>query len=1000
MANLIASTARGVAQSIDLAAINNLRKSLLGEGNKVSSLIDTTDNSYLSQSSDSIVKSMFENISGGLEGINNGLGNVNNWLKDYTNDAEGLDTALASDNKSAPLNSQAVANSVKALPELGEVDTSKLSYGDNSSNKTVSTTAQQEEGTFLGKMVVTKNGTTETTQSEATETQSTLQTLSMEPENMADAQKMKSMTTSTAIDIGKQFTEFMMTSDEKLPAVTEGLTQAMKDAGILGIESAKAVNEAVAAYVEEGAKASIQGAATFAANFDWQGVETDYINATTTFAEEATKGAQAGLKEGFSNFDFGPIIASGVAGVGTMAAGIATNPTNLGSYLNPIVDVGAAYANQAIPAVSAGATEFARNFDTGKVVNGYVSATINAASIAARAAQLGIDSGLSSVDMDRLQNVSKNALDRIGIACGEAYASFMDDFGQMIDSIDWQTLPQLPIPTPGGNGGNGGSGGWTIPGLPNIELPDISKYLPWAGGSYTSPEIPEIKIPGIGDISLENLPGSGFKTVNDYVNAIAQQTRIENANFVTALPKFLIAVRNTAQMGLYGYQIAYDKGAEVFNNGFDHLLDAKNNFMGYGETNPDNIKTITSIGDSCESGWGLDDYNARGEYIVANENVEGSAPMLVGQALGAEVNQLHMPGARTSEVLQILNPLSSGIINKSSVPFITDLLGLFDPNHATSLTNSPTQVVTPLLYGFGDHYTDPVMGAMTPQYTSAELVSYRDKYYESIKNSDVVVLDIGMNDYWVPVAGAFYEIARDGGAGTTDLMADMDKDPLGWMAQFMGNYIGAWLTHQDKWPLYCLMMGEGIYKWLTDYFVNYALIVATIYVLNPDAELVLVGGYNPVDDWDLVPGMDDNAGQYLLQGVQVWHDSLKRLACLLYPGKATYVDMRGVEIQSDETTFLLPSLDDKGYNPHPTEKGAYMQADKILTQLNAESPYKEQIKGEEGYYNGSEDFYKLDNIKLFRNVIKGTPVVKDVVNTGLSFVPESQKDVTNLLKLD
>ena len=141
------------------------------------------------------------------------------------------------------------------------------------------------------------------------------------------------MTTSTAIDIGKQFTEFMMTSDEKLPAVTEGLTQAMKDAGILGIESAKAVNEAVAAYVEEGAKASIQGAATFAANFDWQGVETDYINATTTFAEEATKGAQAGLKEGFSNFDFGPIIASGVAGVGTMAAGIATNPTNLGSYL-------------------------------------------------------------------------------------------------------------------------------------------------------------------------------------------------------------------------------------------------------------------------------------------------------------------------------------------------------------------------------------------------------------------------------------------------------------------------------------------------------------------------------------------------------------------------------------------------------------------------------------------------------------------------------------------
>ena len=76
-----------------------------------------------------------------------------------------------------------------------------------------------------------------------------------------------------------------------------------------------------------------------------------------------------------------------------------------------------------------------------------------------------------------------------------------------------------------------------------------------------------------------------------------------------------------------------------------------------------------------------------------------------------------------------------------------------------------------------------------------------------------------------------------------------------------------------------------------------------------------------------------------------------------------------------------------------------MQADRILTQLNAESPYKEQIKGEKGYYNGSQDFYKLDNIKLFRNVIKGTPVVKDVVNAGLSVVPESQKDITNALNI-
>ena len=993
---------------VDLTALNNYKDEFTKESKQTaSSTLNTVQDSYLAKSSDPYVGKMYTNIESEVQNIEKGSGNIITYWDSYTTDVQGVDKALASDNKdTTEINSPSVSTYVNQLPDLGTVDTpdtkfDPLQKAKDGFSQVLNTMGIGTTGGTTG-VKKSDDGKTDSVKDTVSEAQNTgkdpqaaLQELSMQPGNLADVQKYLSMLPSEMIAIGQKFSEFVMTSDENLPAVTEGLTELMKDGGILGIESAKAVNEAVAAYVGEGAKASIQGAATFAANFDWQGVETDYINATTTLAEETLKGSQAGLKTGFSNFDFGPIIASGVAGVGTMAAGIATNPTNLGSYLNPVVDVAAATLGQTIPAVSAGATAFARNFDTGKVVNGYVSATINAAAIAARAAQLGINDGLSAIDMERLQDSTKNALDKIGIACGEAYASFMDDFGQMIGSIDWQNMLPLPIPIPGGNGESGGSGGWTIPGIPGLELPDLSNVLP----SFSTPDLPDINIPVIGDISLANLPGSGFDTVNDYLNAIKNQTKIENANFVTALPKFLIAQRNTTQMAMYAPQIAYDYGAQEFNNGFDKILDAKNHMMGRADTNPDDIKVITSIGDSCESGWGLDAYNERGEYIVANENVEGSAPMLVGQALGAEVHQLHMPGARTTEVLQVLNPLSSGLLNKSSIPFATDLLGLFSPTKSTSLTNTPAQVATPLLYGFGDHLTDPVMGAMTPQYTSAELVAQREKYYDSIRNSDVVVLDIGMNDYWVPLAGTFYEIARDGGAGTNNLMADMDKDPLGWMAQFMGNYVGAWATHPDKWPLYCLMIGEGAYKWAADYFVNYALIAGTIYMINPNAELVLVGGYNPVDDWDLIPGMDDNTGQYLMQVAQNFHDWEKRAICLLYPGKSTYVDMRGVEIQSDETTFLLPSLDDKGYNPHPTEKGAYMQADRILTQLNAESPYKEQIKGEKGYYNGSQDFYKLDNIKLFRNVIKGTPVVKDVVNAGLSVVPESQKDITNALNI-
>ena len=87
----------------------------------------------------------------------------------------------------------------------------------------------------------------------------------------------------------------------------------------------------------------------------------------------------------------------------------------------------------------------------------------------------------------------------------------------------------------------------------------------------------------------------------------------------------------------------------------------KNKNAQYGETTE--VKHYTSLGDSVESGLGLQDYYAKfvngesvGSPLVANTVVDGSAPDLVADALGAEAHQYHMPGARTSELLYMLDP--------------------------------------------------------------------------------------------------------------------------------------------------------------------------------------------------------------------------------------------------------------------------------------------------------------------------------------------------------
>ena len=418
---------------IDIDALNNLKDEFEKQIKEISSsTLNTFQNSYLTQSNDLYVKQMANRIKKGLEGISTSGNNISSWLTNYLNDVQGLDKALSTDQKSAPISSSSVLSYLKTLPFLGEIDLSKLSFNSINSKKEISSINNNtnSNGNITGKTSLNSSSKAKE------EVKETLTSVQNKQQEVIDINKIKNISQEAIAEIGQAFTEFVITSDENLPKAAEGLTNMMKNAGLLTASSAKVVNDTVTAYVSEGVKASIQGAATFAANFDYQKVAQGYTQATTVLAEEGSKGAQAGLQAGLSNFNAEPIVQSGVTAFNQISSAVSAGNTDVSTYLNPMANVATETLNQTIPAVQAGATEFAKNFNAEKVVNGYVNATINAAEITSRAASLGINSSLSSVDVNRLDDANKRAMDTLGLACAETYANFMDGFKETIDSLD------------------------------------------------------------------------------------------------------------------------------------------------------------------------------------------------------------------------------------------------------------------------------------------------------------------------------------------------------------------------------------------------------------------------------------------------------------------------------------------------------------------------------------------------------------------------------------
>ena len=310
-------------------------------------------------------------------------------------------------------------------------------------------------------------------------------------------------------------------------------------------------------------------------------------------------------------------------------------------------------------------------------------------------------------------------------------------------------------------------------------------------------------------------------------------------------------------------------------------------------------KTYLQLGDSISAGFGLTDYNNRlkGDQIILDNGsklkvqtrIKGSYADIVGTAVQATTMYPYAcPGFRSSEVRMLVDPDYSG----------------------DWVTRS-------------DAITELSMGA----YDYDTIMQWKSYYQKAVKSADLITIDCGMNDTWFATVAAVLEISY---ALSGDDVNDVLKDALDMFGTWdaVMDAVGDSLAKILEVPALVALLADGVYKFWVDFYINYQAIIDAIYELNPDVTVVSVGGYNSFKDWELPIWV-------VIQPVYSIMNQWKQ-ECGANYSNYYYADVSETEVIGTHTTLPLPSnlsLDDSGYNPHPTANGHKYMANQILSVL-------------------------------------------------------------------
>ena len=344
-------------------------------------------------------------------------------------------------------------------------------------------------------------------------------------------------------------------------------------------------------------------------------------------------------------------------------------------------------------------------------------------------------------------------------------------------------------------------------------------------------------------------------------------------------------------------------------------------------------KTYLALGDSVGAGYGQPQYNAYGELVHLWDRIEGSYPDVLADYVHAQTMYPYcVPGLSSQTLRYLFDDTYDGghLLNTSQISNLT--AGAFDKE---------------------------------------TLTSWRTKFRQAASEADLITLDIGLNDTWEGAIGLVYEIAEYGtvlGGDPRETLAE-ELEKYGTWETVIRNveaFLTAWALNPDKIAYWIVEWIQFLMTYFTDFSQNFPAIVDNIFQLNPDAIIVAPSSFNSFKSFKLVPG---ERGAYALtittttgdplqiagftipseihvsstllgnipQGsYDFCYNAVRESMEMKYPGQFFMADIGEVELIGDHLTIPLfenQSMDNSGYNPHPTTAGHKYIADQILAVL-------------------------------------------------------------------
>lgn len=310
---------------------------------------------------------------------------------------------------------------------------------------------------------------------------------------------------------------------------------------------------------------------------------------------------------------------------------------------------------------------------------------------------------------------------------------------------------------------------------------------------------------------------------------------------------------------------------------------------------------ITYIGTSVSSGffleqdqddWSEEDWSVIEDEWVSKLNGEGKPVRMGFRPFNAAV-----PGAVTRLLLE-----------KLSVPVENNRSPYF---HNMCHTGMRTAEALRFLSGKGsdfdqkmseDWLSEAYMSGHYSDFEEDDVQYIYEHCQEWVEKSDLIIVELGSNDTMVTVIdNLFHEkgyLARYSRAlNTEELYESLMKIALsgGGLSGVLVKALDAAKTAGEL-PLMMTAMTRALLDGVTMFASNYKKIIARIYQLNPDAKVLALGTFNPLNHIDLSDSLGISAGGLLDSGIKLMNLQIKTLAPYAISRKYdyTYVDIYNV----------------------------------------------------------------------------------------------------------